>query len=379
MDEHAVTRKQFSAAILVSLLSPFMRLLPQAAVKTAGRGAWLSALPAALPLLALAYLLASFRRHMRPGEGMGGLLRRWLGPVLGRLVLCVFAAWFLFYAGFILRSGAERLTATIYPSSEPLLFIFIMLFLCLLVALGTFRAAARTAVIIQGVLLGALAVVLIFSAPNMTPERLLPIGFQDVVPIIMGAWPIATVGAVAASFSFLSGYAQPAGGKIRWIMGTILVILGLAALICGEVVSVFGPELTGQLMYPFFVMIRNISLLGLVPRIEAVVIAVWVFADFMLCAMLLRCAHEALRPIFGLPVPDDRPLFSLQKGRWVIWLEAAAVFGCSRIFDLTPWELLRWSDELIPLISDIFIFGGFTLLWLVTLPRRRTIDKSKGQ
>ncbi len=370
MSEERMTRKQFAAVILVSLLSPLLRLLPQTAVTLAGRGAWLSALPALVPPLALGAILASFRRYMRPGEGMGGLLLRWLGPVAGRAALAVFAGWFLFYGGFILRSGAERLVSTIYPGSGQNLFVAATIALCLTVALGELGTAARTAVLMRAVLVGTLAAVLVLSVPNMDPEQLLPLGWNDAGPILAGALPLASVGAVAGCFSFLSGYVQPAKNQL-WLLGTMILLLGLGGVICASVVCVFGPKLSAALTYPFFIMIRSISLGDLVPRIEAVVITAWVGADLMLCAMLLRCAHEAVRTIFRLPTPDQFPMGSLRGGRWLLWLEAAAVFGCSFFFDLPPWELKLWSDQYIPLASDAVLFGGFVLLWLVTIPRRK--------
>ena len=369
MDE-LITRKQFAAAIFVSLLSPLLRLLPQTAVELAGRGAWLSVLPAAVPLLVLGAILASFRAHMRPGEGLGGLILRWLGPVFGRIVLVLYAAWFLFYGGFILRSGADRLAATIYPGSGPTAFIVVTVALCLLVALGDLRAAARTAVLMRGVLVGALAAVLALSIPNMDAGRLLPVGWRDAGSIALGALPLASVGAVAGGFAFLSGYVRPAEDR-RWLTVPMLTLLLLGGAICAAVVSVFGPALTHTLTYPFFIMIRSISLGDLAPRIEALVIAAWVGADFLLCAFLLRCAHEALRPVFSLPAPEGRGLSDLRGGRYLIWLEAAAVLTCALALDISPWQMRLWSDRLVPLASDIMLYGGYGLLWLVTIPARR--------
>ena len=371
MNETRITEKQFAAATLVSLLSPLLRLLPQTAVGFAGRGAWLSLIPALVPLVLLTAVILSFQRHMRPGEGMGGLLLRWLGPVFGRLALLVYGGWFLFYAGFILRSGAERLVSTVYPSSGPSLFVAVTIVLSLVVALGDLRAATRAAVIFRAVLVSALVLVIALSVSNMDPEKLLPVGMDDAGPIALGALPFASVGALAACFSFLYGYADlpKKGGK--WLCQPIGMLLVLGGLICASVLSVFGPELTATLTYPFFIRIRSISLWDLVPRIEAVVIAAWVGTDFMLCVGLLRCAHEALRPVFGYPMPDGRPMLDLSAGRYLLWLEGLAVLGCSCIFDLPPWQMRLWSDRYIPLASDCVLYGGFLLLWVVTLPKRK--------
>ena len=145
MRDRMVTRKQFAAAIFTGLLSPLMRVLPRSSVLLAGKAAWLSVAPAFLALLALMALMNALRRALLPGEGMANLLLRVLGPWFGRLALLLYAAWFLFYAGFLLRSGAERLTATVYQQSAVTPFIVVMLALCLLAALGTLRATVRTA------------------------------------------------------------------------------------------------------------------------------------------------------------------------------------------------------------------------------------------
>ena len=289
----------------------------------------------------------------------------WLKVITALLCLGVSALGigYLYLSGELLR-----------PRSRWMSIGFAAVLLCLLVALGPFRAAARTAVILRAVLLGALGAVIVCSLSNMDPARLVPVGWSDAPRVLLGALPLASVCAVAGCFSFLAGYVRPPDDG--WRLGrTIGLLLALGAVVCGSVVSVFGPALTATLTYPFFVMIRSISLWDLVPRVEAVVIAVWVGADFFLGTMLLRCAHEALRPVFGLPSPDEAD--GAGGGRWLFWPEAAALFGCSHLFDLPPWQLRLWSDRYIPLMSDCVLYGGFTLLWLATIPQRKK-EKSRG-
>ncbi|MCD8117777.1 MAG: GerAB/ArcD/ProY family transporter [Oscillospiraceae bacterium] len=371
MNGSTMTRRQFAAVISTALLSPLMRLEPRLSAQAAGRGAFLSVIPAFLVLWALAALMGAYSRHMRPGEGMAGLLMRWLGPVWGRAVLLIFAAWFLFYAGFILRSGAERLVATVYPSSGVWPFVIVLLIVCVLTSLGTLRAAGRTAVILQAVLLGVLATVLLFSLPNASLDNLLPLTGTNGISVLMGAWPMVTVGGVAACFTFLSGYVEKTDRPIKWALPRLALYLAIAGLLCAVVTATFGSWLTGQLSYPFFVMIRDISILGLAQRIEAVVIALWVFTDFILCLLLLRCAYEALTPVFHLAPAEGRPIFSMRRGRWLFLAEGAAALLCSHLAAPSAYDLLLWSDRLVPVISNCLIYGGLPFLWLVTIPKRR--------
>jgi spore germination protein KB len=352
-----------------------MRILPRTAVLLAGKGAWLSAVPAFFLLLVLFCLVQDLCRQLRPGEGMAGLFLRYFGPVVGRLVLLLYGLWFLFYTGFVFRSGAERLADTVYHQSGLDPFILVMAALCLLVSLGTIQAASRTAVLLRALLLGVLAGVFILSIPNLNMENLFPLDATQWPGIGLGSWAYLSVGAVGAYLSFLEGYVTPSKSSMKWFIPTFLLLLALASILCFQVVGTFGENLSMQMSYPFFTMVRDVSLFNLAQRFEAVVIVFWVLADFMLCTILLRCANEAIRPVFNLDKPDGLPLFSLKKGRWLLWVGALAAYGCSHLLAPSSYELISLSNDLLPIVSNILVFGGFSLLWLVG--KLRHMDERK--
>lgn len=371
MKDTTITHKQFVTAIFAALLSPLLRMLPRQAVSLAGQAAWLSVIPAFAFLLILVALMGALRKRLRPGEGMAGFILRVLGPILGRLLLFVYAAWFLFYAGFILRSGAERLTATVYQQSSIYFFILVKLALCLLVAMGTIRATTRTAVLLQAILLISLSLVFIFALSNISTKNLLPLAWDQIPQITLGALPILSTGAVAALFSFLNAYVKPAEKPAKHIFLPLLLFCVMAGFLCFETVGSFGKGLVLQLRYPFFTMTRDVTIFNLSQRIEAVVIALWAFADFIICVLLLRCAHEALRTIFGFPKSEDLPLFSLRRGRWILPLEAVAVYAFSQIFVSSFGVFSIWSEKVIPFIINCLTFGCFSLILLVARLRRQ--------
>lgn len=371
MKDTAVTRKQFAAAIFAALLSPLLRVLPRQPVLLAGKAAWLSVIPAFVILLMLAALMNALRDRLRPGEGMANLILRSLGPLFGRILLLLYAAWFLFYAGFILRSGAERLTATVYQQSSIYPFILVKLALCLLVSMGTFRATTRTAVILRAILFVSLGMVFVFALSNIYLKNLLPLAWDEVPGVAIGAWPVLSVGTVASFFSFLNAYVEPSDKPMKWILPRLLLFCVMAGLLCFETIGSFGRGLVLQLRYPFFTMTRDVTIFNLSQRVEAVVITLWAFADFIICVMLLRCAHEALRTVFGFPKSEDLPLFSLRRGRWLLPLEAVAVYALNQSFASSPFIFSVWSEKIVPLTSNCFAFGGFALVLLVAKLRRQ--------
>ena len=82
MDERTdgISRRQLSILLFVSALSPLIRQAPGMAVQSAGSAVWLSALLALVPLPLAGLLLGRLTRKRVPGEGLGGVLLRVLGP-----------------------------------------------------------------------------------------------------------------------------------------------------------------------------------------------------------------------------------------------------------------------------------------------------------
>ena len=379
MKDTLLTQKQFAAMIVTSLLSPLLRSLPRATVSAAGRGAWLSVAPALGLLLAMLAFQAALLRQLRPGEGYAQLLLRWLGPIAGRIALFLYAAFFLFYTGFIFRSGSERLVAAIYPESPLFPFMLVMMGLCLLVSLGTVRALGRTAFFLRSFLLISLGLILLFAAPNLERGNLTPIPWEDLGGIALGALPIAAIGGLAGAFPFLMGYVEPVAQPGRRAVPTLLFLLALAGILSLEVIGTFGAALVQRLSYPFFLMVRDISVFHITQRIEALVVVLWMFADFILCVSMLRCAYEALRTALTLPEPDSEPLRSLRKGRWLLCAEAAAVLLCSRLIARSTFDLAVIADRVIPLAGFCFIYIGLALCWCVGRLRKKAALRRDGR
>lgn len=363
-----LTRQQFVAAAFLASLSPMIRVLPRAAVLLAGPACWLCPL-AAFVLLAL-YGCFLFR-FLNKGRSLGELFLQCLGPGVGRPLLFLYGLAFLFYAGFILRVGADRLMVTVYPTSGPAVFYTVLLLLGLMASLGTLRALGRAAVILRWAMLGALGLAFLFSLPDLNTDYLGPVTAESAGGILWGALPVANIGGLYTCFSFLDSYCRPEKRNPRLALGWLAVFCGIATLLCIAVVGSFGSKLTVNMSYPFFVMVRNVSLLNLAERIEAFVVVLWVLSDFMLCSLLLRCAHEALRLALGWPEPEGPAYFSPKQGRWLFLPEAAAVWCTAHFITRDSFGLLPWSDRIIPAGFALFSFGFVALTALIGRLRKK--------
>ena len=162
-------RGQLIALCTVIVLVPALRLFPSAATQFAGRAAWLTAPAAFLPVLLYILFIGDLMERRMEGEGLAELYIRALGPVAGKIALGLSALWFLFYGGFMLRSGADRFITTIYPNSSSPFFSVTMGILGTVAAMGAVRSLVRVAKMVQPVVLGVLLLVLV-TAINLAAK-----------------------------------------------------------------------------------------------------------------------------------------------------------------------------------------------------------------
>lgn len=373
MDEkYKVSRNQLLALCTVSFLAPALRLFPASSAQLAGRGAWLSA-AAALPfMLCYVLLLSKLMDRARRDEGLAELILRLFGKTPGRILLLIFALWYLLYGGFVLRTGADRLITTVYPRVAPGYFVISMGLLCLLASLCPLRSIVRTAKMVLPAVLGMLLLMLFFALFSVDRDNLLPLGLYDALPVLKSGLSAVnvTVG-VLYSICFLGGTVKSGGGRLgsyaRWMCFASLLLSLINLCITG----CFGAPLTSRLTRPFFSLVRSLVFFSSIERLEALLVTLWVFPDFLLVTLVLSCAQHCLRLVLSSPLPESPPaVLSFRHGRWLIWLCAvvAMVLGLVLAPDTASMEL--WSRHVIPYINLGFAFLVMPGIYLAVLIKK---------
>lgn len=371
--KNTITRYQLLCLGFLALLSPIIRLLPQQVVAIAGAHAWLSGLLALLPTLLLLALVLRFLRSAQPSEGFGELFIRVLGRPLGISAIVLFTLWLLFYTAFALRSAADRYIACAYYNTSPAVFVVIMLLLALVPALGRFRALGRTAESLFPLLALVLIIVFAFSFGDVDPLMLYSPVAAYLPSLLEGVPLVANVFSLAVYIGFLEGRIENKASRKKTVMIWLGLMTAAVVLLCVLIVGCFGPELTARLNYPFFVMVRNISLFSFLERLDSVVLALWVISDFVLVSAMLFIVVSNLRLCFGYSQNSDagEKTLSLKKGRWIIWLCAAALLALALLIAPDAKTLAMLSHRLVPTVNNAFTFGLLPLIIVIGLIRRK--------
>ena len=176
MDEgnSLLTSRQLGMLLWAGMVSPLIRQVPGVMTDLAGGAAWLSALLCVPAAGLLGLFTAGMLRSRAPGEGLGEQLCRTAGPLPGRLTAGVFGSWAVFYAGFVLRAGADRFVSAMYPDSRDWPFMAVMGLLALMAGAGRLKTLARCAQITAPVLWAVFAAVFLFCLPNADLSELWP-------------------------------------------------------------------------------------------------------------------------------------------------------------------------------------------------------------
>ena len=347
------TPRQTVAVAVAGLLSPLIRRFPRVLAETAGRSSWLSIPMSVLLLLVMAWALRKAFRAARD------LTAR---PMM-RFLAAVYALWLLFYTGFLLRSGGERFVITVFPTAKSGLFLVCMALVCALAAAGGYKSIARSAMLLRPLLLAVPLLLFLLALRDIDFKMLLPVTKADLLPNLWAAARLANLCAAAAALAFAGETGPDRTLRLRDWAGWGAGLLAVLAMMTCACLGMFGPALTAEMAYPFFLLARDAPALGSLERAESLVVAVWVFADVVFLSALLRAASRLLR-LSLFPARAEPP----------VWLApaCAAIAAAAGLLLPSKQESFRFlSDHLIPVTGAAMNLALPLLLLLCGLLRKR--------
>ncbi|MBR5343828.1 MAG: GerAB/ArcD/ProY family transporter [Oscillospiraceae bacterium] len=329
---------QLLALCSAAALTPALRLLPSQTAALAGRGAWLSVLLALPAAAAYGAFLWLFLRRRRAGESLAALWRRAAGERFGALLLALCGLWLAFYAAFTLRDSAQRLIDTVYPQAERRLFILPLGLAAAVAGAGEAKRLVRTAKLVLPLMVAAVALTLCFALPELRADNLLPIAGRDALPLLRGTLP--TLDAAGLILTLLFFLSEGLTGEARWraVAARIGLLGALMAALVAAVVGAFGHELTARLSQPYFALVRCLVFFRALERMEALLVALWIFSDFLLTSAALLAARRCLAPILG-------------EGRLPAVLAGAAAIICACLLAPGTAEFTALSTRLVPALN----------------------------
>lgn len=361
MDSHdRISERQLNVLCYASLLSPVIRLLPHASILLTGKAAWLSPVFAAGGGALWFLFIKAFFKNRSSGEGLMEMCRKYIGKPLTAVLMFFMAFWLVFYCGFLLRTAAERFLSAVYSNGNTPVFVIVMLIICMIAANGTVKSLARSSEVFALIINAIFILVVVFSFINIKTDYLLPVAVEDVPKIALGSLPIVNIMGIYAYTSFLFRYVEktPHEGinAFRWMLYLSLFAFFIIFITIGSC----SAELASNLQSPFFMMIRNITILGFIDRIEAVLIAIWVATDFLFLSFLY------------IIIGDIGKEFVHCKSRLPFVIPAGVLSAvCAFLMTNNAFEIRALSERLVPAVNMSFSFVLLPFIFLCGKIRKK--------
>jgi spore germination protein KB len=238
--------------------------------------------------------------------------------------------------------------------------------LALAAALGPPRSLVRTARMVRPIVLGVLFLLFVFACFSIEPQNLIPIGKAEIIPCLMGsAVSIDIISCSAVAMCIIMGSVRKQEGDFRQLSLWTAECLFLLSMLGIAIIGSFGSELSACLTRPFFVLVKNMVFFRTVERVEALVVMLWIFPDFLLTSLFLWAGQYAFRLMLGLDAKHTGPALDFSCGRCIIWLCAIAVTVFALLIAPDALRLEIWSAYIIPALNLSFAFLFFPLIYII--------------
>lgn len=304
-----IANRQLLYILFMMRTTVVIAFLPALTSADAFQDAWASAIvsffTSALLVLVIAGLGIRFP-ELTAVEYAQKLIGKWPGKALG----LIFIWAFLFIAATDTRIYAEALL-TGFLTETPLSFIvFMMVIAGSVAAYSGIEVIARAADLLFPIFVAMIVLSLAFAVPDVIDlkRNLEPALSRGAGPVLRGS-VIPTI--IIAQYLCLvmiipaSNRPKKALGTALWALAGSSVVLVLVSL---AVIAILGPDHGSRLVFPFFSMVRTLSISVFLERIEVFALFAWGFGIFIGVSVFMYCGSRALSQVLGLT--DYRPLIA---------------------------------------------------------------------
>ncbi|MDD3767043.1 MAG: GerAB/ArcD/ProY family transporter [Eubacteriales bacterium] len=326
-----ITVRQAMFLVITVIFSPLVRIAPNFAAFHARQAAWVVPIASSVLFLIAIYILYGFAKEY-DDKDFTQIMEQIFGKVVSRAISFMYLLWLVFLAALALRYYAERLLSTILPNVNIVVVLVPMYAVGWAVARKSTVTLARMNEVIIFIIAGTLALCALFAIPNINPDNLLPVSYLDIKPIlsaslgIMGVWSYLPIIFLFLPIIKNKTDVKSSGVKAVCYLGLFsLISVGMAVGMLGNLILTLTPA-------PFFVAIKQVSVLGYIERLEALIISLWIVSDFVLLALLITLMGNITKRIFNLQ--EERPLASA----YVFILFSLSLLMCRNVFEMQEFS-----------------------------------------
>ncbi len=204
----------------------------------------------------------------------------------------LYVVWGILLTSVQMRYYAQRVASTIYTEIGMDIFIIILVGICIYALKNGINVIARMNELLLPTIIFVTVILLAFLSPDIETKVLVPI-YDWTSLTHVAVFNLGSFGYLTFVLFFVDEINDRERFRKQAIWGTVAVTLFTVWLFV-TVIGTLGPHIIEKLPYPFFAVVKQISLGEFLQHIEAFVITLWILSDFVLISFISAATLKLL-------------------------------------------------------------------------------------
>lgn len=348
MIEKKISAKQLICLIIISREILAFSFLPSITAPPANQDIWISTL-IAFPMQLLLVIPVYFLYKKFPNQSIiqySQTIFGKAGKVLGLIIIC----FFIHLTAMTLSQFNLFMTTAIMPETPKLFFIISLTLFCAYAVSKGIEVLGRVSEIITIIITATATLTLVaLLISDIDLKGLTPIMEKGLLPVLSGGLSISsrTVEILGLAM-ILPNLNNGKKAKTVIIISSLLMIMMLLFFVLSTLTT-FGIEETKRLTFPFYSVIRLITIGDFIERTEIIHIGIWILGMFIKVSFYYYLSVLGISQLFNLK--DYKPLI-IPTGVFIIPLSILLVPSIVELREFTSYK----------------VFTGYSLFFIFIIP-----------
>jgi len=344
-----ISLRQLMIIYVLLIGSPAIRLIPVYASKAAKQAGWLAPIVSLGVLLVIFLIFQQFFNSFKK-ESFLDIVQNIFGKYLGTALNIAYLILITILGALYVRYYSERMVTSLFPNTNSFLFSSILLIVIAIVLRSGLAIFARMNEIFMPIVVVTYLVVNVLIFPEVRIDNLYPITYKDIFPVLRASMgTTTTIGYV--TFLFILSDKVKGKDKVKNLgFHSSYLLTILLSLVIISPVGVFGSDVVAKMNLPFFAAVKDISLFGIIERVESSLIAIWTLTDFSIITSFLFVGLHIINWLFK--TPSEKPFINM----YVVIIYILSLYIAGNII-----EIMNFSNVLV------FAIIGLTVIMPIIL------------
>ena len=355
-----MSKRQFILLYMMLAASPVIKAFPFMMSETAAQAGWLSPLVSAVLLFGVMLMMnLIFKKHK--GENLIQLSCKILSKPAGIIIAAAYFIWMIIMLGFYIRYFGENVVSNIMSEAS---LKFIMLSMLILVGVVLSKSiiyyARLNEVIFSCFILAFLITGFLALFTRVKIENLLPVSSIDIIPVAKGGIKGLSVFGYYAFLFFIFDEVRSEESNIKLEIKSASAVGLLSMFVMLVTIGAVGYNTILHFTDPYFMVVKNVDILGFLERLDAILFIMWILADFTTITIFTYMAASIVKA--AIP--------KINKKQYIVYGVLAASYAAAAYGFNSKFLLELFAKEFSVMLNVIFALALPVLLLIVGKLRR---------